>query len=137
MSAKNGENAYGVTFGRISFLQKILESHDNVHVTGRHNDIVFEIDRSRPKDHLTIVCIDTYTASLEQVMRIVSDFPSTNIIFVGGKWNGYTQEAFDFCKEKKIGIYNAGEISGALYRSEFWDYEKFDEEGETLRTIKN
>ncbi|RZJ19547.1 MAG: hypothetical protein EON91_00450 [Brevundimonas sp.] len=136
MTVNNGENDYGVSFGRIMFLQKIIESNDAVVITSRHDDIVFEIDRPKFGDHLTVVCIDTYTASLEQVMRIVSDFPNANIIFVGGKWNGYTREAFDFCVSKKIGLYNAGEISGGLYRKDFWSYEKFDEEGETLRTIK-
>lgn len=136
MSANNGENSYGVSFGRIMFLQKIIESNDYAVITSRHDDIVFEVNRPQFGDHLSIVCIDTYTASLEVVMRIVADFPKTSIIFVGGKWNGYTKEAFDFCLSKKIGIYNAGEISGGLYRKDFWNYEKFDDDGQTLRSLK-
>lgn len=119
MTSNNGSNDFGVTFGRISFLQTILEEHDNVIIMRRHDDIVFDIKRSRQGDELSIVCIDEYSASLEVVMRVVKRFPETSVIFVGGKWNGYTDEAYDFCKERKIGIYNAKDISGALRNQSF------------------
>src|SRR5271166_3518074 len=40
---------------------------------------------------------------------------TVKVIFVGGKWAGYTREAYDFCQERQIGIYNAGEIAGGLH----------------------
>lgn len=136
MSANNGQNGYGVTFGRIMFLQKILESHPDVVIRSRHDDIVFEVDRPRQRDSLTVVCLDEYTVSLEVAMRAVAEFPNVSVIFVGGKWNGYTRDAFEFCKQRKIGIYNAGELAGGLFRDDFWSYEKIDEEGNSLRSIK-
>ncbi|RVG28639.1 hypothetical protein [Sinorhizobium meliloti] len=119
MTSNNGKNDFDVTFGRISFLQKILEGHENVTILSRHDDIVFEIERSEQGDQLSIVCVDEYSASLEVVMRVVNQFPETNIIFVGGKWNGYTDEARTFCKENGIGIYNAKGLSGALREQAF------------------
>jgi len=131
----NGANTWGVTYGRIMFLQKILETHPNVIIINRHDDIVFDIERIKQQDNLTIICVDVYTASLEMVMRVVQSFPKINIIFVGGKWAGYTQEAHDFCEERKIGIYNAGEIAGGLHKDEYWTYEKFDDEGNSTKSI--
>lgn len=136
MSANNGKNDYDATFGRIMFLQRILEAHADVTIRSRHDDIVFEFERPGQGDHLTVVCLDEYTVSLETVMRVVAEFPDTNVIYVGGKWNVYTREAFEFCEKRNIGIYNAGELAGGLYRKNFWSYEKFDEDGNSLRSIK-
>jgi hypothetical protein len=132
----NGENNWGVSFSRITFLQRILDSHRNVAVLGRHDDIVFEIQRIQQQDKLTVVCVDPYTASLELVMRIVQAFPEVKIIFVGGKWAGYTQEAYDFCQERQIGLYNAGEISGGLHKDAYWNYEKIDDKGNSTKSIR-
>ncbi len=81
----NGQNDWGVSYSRITFLERILGSHTNVGVLARHDDIAFEIRQIRQQDQLTVVCVDPYTASLELVMRIVHAFPTVNIIFVGGK----------------------------------------------------
>lgn len=131
----NGSNEWGVSFSRITFLQRILDSHKNVAVLGRHDDVVFEIQRIKQGDRLTIVCVDPYTASLELVMRIVAAFSSVKIIFVGGKWAGYTQEAYDFCQARRIGIYNAGELAGGLHKNDYWTYEKLDDEGHPTKSI--
>lgn len=136
MMGANGENDWGVSYSRITFLQRILDTHANVAVLDRHDDIVFEIQRFKQDDKLTIICVDPYTASLELVMRIVQAFPLVNIIFVGGKWAGYTQEAYDFCQQRKIGIYNAGELAGGLHKNAFWDYEKIDDEGRSTRSVR-
>jgi len=132
----NGTNAWGVSYSRITFLQTILDSHKNVSFLGRHDDVIFEIQRLKQGDRLTVFCIDAYSASLELVMRILAAVPSTNIIFVGGKWAGYTQEAYDFCVERHVGIYNAGELAGALWKDAYWTYEKFDDEGHSTKSIK-
>jgi hypothetical protein len=132
----NGDNAWGVSFSRITFLQRILDTHTNVVVLDRHDDIVFEIQRIRQQDNLTIVVVDPYTASLELVMRIVQAFPTVKIIFVGGKWAGYTKEAYDFCQERKIGIYNAGELAGGLHNDAYWAFEKIDDKGNPTKSIR-
>jgi len=136
MSNGNGANDFGVSFGRIMFLQQVLSTHSNVTVLGRHDDIVFDIRRNRQGDVLSVVCVEAYSASLELVMRVVQTFPEVAVIFVGGKWNGYTREAYEFCEEHKIGIYNAGEIAGGLHSDSFWNYEKLDDEGNLARSIK-
>lgn len=134
--SNNGQNEWGVSYGRITFLERILATHPNVATLDRHDDIVFEVQRNQQGDELTVVCVDPYTASLELVMQIVQAFPTVDIIFVGGKWAGYTQEAYDFCQERRIGIYNAAEIGGGLHKDAYWSYEKVDEEGNPKKSIR-
>lgn len=135
--SNNGKNDWGVSYSRITFLQQILDTHPNVEVLGRHDDIVFEIRRKREGDELTVVCIEEYTASLELVMQVVQAFPSVKIIYVGGVWNGYTQEAYDFCQEHQIGLYNAGELAGGLHKKTYWNYEKRDKEGNPTKSVRS
>jgi hypothetical protein len=57
-------------------------------------------------------------------MRVVEAFPDVDIIFIGGKWAGYTDDAYEFCQGRQIGIYNAGTLAGALRKDEYWKYGK-------------
>lgn len=116
----NGDNAYNVTFGRITFLQKIIEGHDNVNSFHRHDDLVFDVTRIKPHDTIQIICVDEYALSEAMAQQVISDFPKTSIIFVGGKWNGSTREATAYCRAKKIGICNAGNINAALSKTRYW-----------------
>ena len=118
--ADNGDNPYDVTFGRIMFLDKILSGHDNVYSINRHHDIVFDVVRIEPHDALQIVCVDEYTLSEAKAREIIEDFPKVRLMFVGGKWNGWSPDARDYCRAKKIGICNAGGINAALRKTQYW-----------------
>lgn len=116
----NVVNAYGVTFGRITFLQKIVEGHDNVKSFSRHDDIVFDLDREKKGDNIQVVCVDEYVLSDAMARQVWQDFPSVDIIFVGGKWNHTSTPASDFCKSKRIAICNAGNVNAVLLKTRYW-----------------
>ncbi len=118
--SSNGENAYNVTFGRIMFLQKIIEGHDNVKAFQRHSDLAFSVERSTQGDSIEIVCVDEYTLSEAKAMEVISDFPNVSIIFVGGKWNKPSREASAYCRARKVGVCNAGDINAALLKTKYW-----------------
>jgi hypothetical protein len=48
----NGSNDWGVTFGRISFLDQILRNHGNVANVNRERDILFTVNRRRTADSI-------------------------------------------------------------------------------------
>lgn len=116
----NGDNAYGVTFGRIMFLQKIIEGHNNVESFERHHDLAFDVTRVQQRDTLQIICVDEYVLSDAMARQIWSDFPTVNMIFVGGKWNRTSTPAGAFCKSKQIAVCNAGTINAALLKTRYW-----------------
>lgn len=120
MSDGNGQNKWGVDYSLIMFLDRILRGHSNVRSVQRRRDILFEVTRGNQRDTLTILCINEYSASLEVVMRALEEFPSTSIIFIGGKWNSSTNEAEEYCKERNIGLFNAGELPIALRQDKYW-----------------
>lgn len=116
----NGENSYGVTFGRIMFLQKIIEGHDNVKDFFRHQDLVFDVNRDKQGDTIQIVCVDEYVLSEAMARQVCQDFPNVCVIFVGGKWNHTSTPASTFCKSKKIAICNAGNLNVVLFKTKYW-----------------
>lgn len=125
----NGENEWGVTFGRISFLDGILKTHANLLAISRDQDILFTVERGDPRDTLRILCTDEYALGLMLIRRAIAEFGSLHIIYVGGAWNGYTPEAKRFCLKSNIGLYNASEIAGGLWNAEYWKYAKRDDDG--------
>jgi hypothetical protein len=77
--------------------------------------------------------MDEYSAGVEFVFKVLDAFPTVNVIYVGGMWNGYTEEALEFCKERRIGIFRGAEITPALFTDEFWSYDKLDSDGNSTR----
>ena len=126
MSKNNGSNSWGVGFSHIMWFQRLLETHGNIINIDRHDDIVFEVDRKRQSEHLTVLCCNEYTMSLTLVQKAIADFGQVDIIHIGGGWNSYTSDAKDFCRMRRLGLYTSPEMTGALWKNEFWAYEKPD-----------
>lgn len=55
MTKNNGSNNWGVAFSHTTWFQRLLETHGNITNIDRHDDLVFEVDRVRQSDHLTIL----------------------------------------------------------------------------------
>ena len=125
----NGSNNWNVPFSHISWFERLLKHHSNVINVYRRDDIIFEVDRVRQSDSLTILCCREYVMGLTLVYRAINEFGKVNLIYIGGGWSGYTGEAKDYCLENKIGLYVTDEMSGALWKNEYWDYIKSDKDG--------
>lgn len=132
---KNGSNSWAVSYSRIVWLENAIKTHENVANFSRHDDIILEVQRDRGCS-LTVVCLDEYTLGESGVQRILQEFPSVNFISVGGNWNGYTKEAKELCLLHRIGLFNSGEITGAIYKNDFWTYHKKDKDGNPVYPFK-
>jgi hypothetical protein len=126
MSNRNGTNNWDVPYCDITFFQRILDTHKNIHKSSRHDDILFEVDRIKQGDHLRIFCCRQYSMSDTLVQKALAEFGALDIIYVGGAWNAGTSAAGAYCADQKIGIYNSTEINGALWKDEYWNYQKPD-----------
>ena len=122
----NGANDWDVSFSHIKWFENLLINHANVKDILRHNDLVFEVDRNRQGDHINLFCCNEYTMGLTMVLRALKEFGTIDLIYIGGGWCGYTNEAKDFCLAQKIGLYVSGEMSGALWADEYWAYHRKD-----------
>src|SRR5439155_25545191 len=99
----NGSNKWNVRFSRISWLDGILKGHPNVTDMVRRDDIVFEIER-RNGPPITLLCLEEYAFGIAAAERAFREFPDVNLIYIGGKWNKYTAEAKELCRERSIGL---------------------------------
>lgn len=131
----NGTNSWGVSYSRIAWLESAIQSHENVKGYSRHDDIIMEIERIDGPS-ITLICLDEYTLGEATVHRVLQEFPTVNYISVGGNWNGYTVEAKKLCLSKKIGLFNSSELTGALWKNEFWKYHKQDKDGNPIHQYK-
>jgi len=134
--SENGSNNWNVSFGSISFLNKILSTHGNVKNILRSKDILFTLERINKIEKLKIVCLEEYCVGVTIMRRVIEEFGRVDIIYSGGEWTGYTPEAKELCISEKIGLYNSKELSGGLWKNEFWNYNKRDEKGDTISYCK-
>lgn len=126
----NGSNSWGVSFSHISWLERLLSTHGNVAEVSRRNDIVFDIVRKTYKDHLVVLCCNEYVMGLTQVHRALAEFGKLNIVYIGGGWCGYTRQAKEFTLDQQIGLFVTDELSGALWKREYWNHHKRDQKGD-------
>ncbi|ARM34001.1 hypothetical protein B0B39_10895 [Legionella longbeachae] len=123
----NAENSWGVPFSQITFFQSFLEGHQNIDSVQREQDIIFTVYRISQRDTLKILCCREYIFGVTLFYRAMREFSGLNIIYIGGNWNQYTTEAKNECLKSKIGLYATNEMSGALWKDEFWNYYKNSE----------
>lgn len=131
----NGSNSWGVSYSRIAWLESAIKSHDNVIRYSRHDDIIMKFDR-KDGSSITLICLDEYTLGEAMVHRVLNEFPEVNFISVGGNWNGYTREAKQLCLSNSIGLFNSSELTGALWKNEFWLYHQRDDDGTPIYPYK-
>lgn len=124
----NGSNEWDVSFGRIGFLDRILRSHGNVSDVSREKDILFTVHRKKQSDVLKVLCCDEYAFGVTLLNRALGEFGSLSVIYVGGAWYGYTKQAKEECIALKIGLYNAQEMPGGMWRDDYWAYNRKDED---------
>jgi hypothetical protein len=94
------------------------------------------VKRTQQRDSLRILCCDEYAFGVTFLTRAIGEFGPLNIIFVGGAWHGYTREAKEECADRKIGLYNAQELNGALWKNKYWSYNRKGEEGNPIFAYK-
>lgn len=127
----NGSNEHGISFAQISWFDRLLKTHANVVEANRHDDIIWDVARKRGRD-IQAICLDEYTCGIGKVLEVLEQFSDVNLIYVGGMWNSYTMEAKEYCLSNEIGLFNTGEMAGALYRDDFWTYHKKDKDGNPI-----
>jgi hypothetical protein len=133
----NGSNDWGVTFGRISFLDQILRNHGNVANVNRERDILFTVNRRNQSDVLRVLCCEEYAFGVTLLNRALTEFGSLEVVYVGGEWNGYTVDAKEQCLAQHIGLYNIKEIAGGLWRNDYWAYNRKAEDGNPVFAYKS
>lgn len=132
----NGSNEWGTLYSDITFLDRLLKTHKNVISVKRSKDILFEIQRETPEDTLKILCLRKYTMGRTMVDRAIEEFGDLDIIYIGGGWNSYQPEAKELCLNNEIGLYVTDEMSGALWRKQYWSYQKKDKDGNPVEFTK-
>ncbi|WJT09111.1 hypothetical protein [Vibrio harveyi] len=131
----NGSNTWDVSYSRIAWLESAIKSHGNVIRYSRRNDIIMEFDR-KDGSSITLICLDEYALGESLVHRVLQEFPEVNFISVGGNWNGYTREAKELCLANNIGLFNSSELTGALWKNDFWLYHQRDNKGNPTYPFK-
>lgn len=137
LEMSNGTNSWNVSFSRITFLEDALRTHANIASVGRERDILFTAGRIKQNDVIKILCCDEYALGMLHIRRGLQEFPGVDVFFAGGSWNGYTEVAKTFCIDAGLGLFNIRELSGALWKTDFWTYSQKDEKGNNVYYYKS
>jgi len=87
------------------------------------SDQIIEIDRPKGSS-LVVFMTNIYIVGLADVLDILAHNMQINTIVTMSRWNSYTSEAKQHCKEHEIGLFRFNEFLGAVYYEgkEFLNY---------------
>ena len=108
----------------ISFFEKGTLAHKMVKSIKKIREQCYEIER-KDKSNIKVYLTNLYIVGIADVHEIIQKFPEVNCIVTISAWNSYSNEAKEFCKSHKIGLFKYSEYYGALYydHDRFYNYE--------------
>jgi hypothetical protein len=128
---------WNVNKRNIDFVENALKTHNCVESVTREQDIIFHIERTEDRSAVIAVLVNVYTVSLANVLKISRQYPDVNCIVTCSKWNSYTDEAKDYGRKNKIGIFDVSEFFGSLNWSAPYKYVKKDDDGRSSHTFRS
>jgi len=126
------DNNWGGAYAQITWLERFLKGHKNIVKVNRTKDILFEVDRIANKDKLLVLCLDEYVMSFTAVQKVIERFGRVHIIYIGGGWCSYTEQAKDYCIQNNIGLYVTEEMTGAIWSEKYWSYHRKNRDGDPM-----
>ncbi|SDA10908.1 hypothetical protein SAMN05216315_10286 [Nitrosospira sp. Nsp18] len=108
----------------IEALSKYLRSNAIVNETHQRDEHRFKVDRRGMPD-LNVYLTNIYIVGEADVMEILAEAPETNAIVTMSAWNGYSNDAKSYAKDRDVGLFKFSEFLGAVYYvgKQFLDYE--------------
>ncbi len=116
----------------IQFFEKVLRTHGKVSRFRKRDAQVFEIERDGISSSIVVLLTDLYTVGLADVVQAQDVVDDLDCIVTMSNWNGYTREGKEHAKEHRIGLFLLSEFMGSLWKKDFWDYVKLDENGRPI-----
>lgn len=115
------------------YFKKILSSHDNIKGFTEIDNQLFKVERKKPDESsLFIYLSGLYTVGIVDCMDIIECYSDVNCIVTSSIWNSYTEDAKEYAKSKKVGLFIIKEFMGALNIDDFWAYVKRDNQGKSI-----
>ncbi len=107
----------------ITFFKQGMLAHKMVVSVNKLQEQHYEIRRKGRTD-LKVYLTNLYIVGIADVHEIINKFPEVNCIVTISNWNSYSNEAKEFCKSQKIGLFKYSEYYGALYydKDKFYNY---------------
>lgn len=109
---------------QIDFFEQAIAAHDKVSDLSALGPQVFRITRVGDMSDVTIYLTNLYTVGYADVVGILSERPEVDCIVTASTWNGYTDGAKLYAKQRRVGLFEFKELMGALNWRRFWTYEK-------------
>lgn len=121
----NGQNPFGVSYGAISFVEKVLRGAKGVFSFRRVDDIRFNISFETMENRLgvpnstydvSVVISDAYRFSAALLTELHDAFPDVSVFALTGDWCKYTDEAESMARVMGIRLLSSREFIGCLHR---------------------
>ena len=128
-------NQWGVPFSTIEWFGNTMKQHSRVVSVEREKDILFTIIDNLDRV-FKVLLLNEYKLGVATLMKALNEFPEADYIVIGGDWNSCTNEAKEYGKANKIGIFNFGEFMGAINTKNPKLYRKIEKKNNVRKSHK-
>ena len=115
-------------YGHFKFFEKQMDGHRFVlsWSTDPDHQYVYDLELKNG-NKLRVFACECYSFGSVELDETLDAVGHVDLILINGNWCGYTLEAKRDAQQKKIGVYNIGDLMRALPRKEPWTYLSADE----------
>lgn len=136
MPAANKDFPWLSHYGNYKFFESRMKEHAGVAEIKSVGTGVYEILRASG-DVLKIFICECYCYGVAEYLESQEKLGSLNTVIINSNWCGYTQEAKNYCKDKKVGLFSIAQFMGAINQTDFWNYMDKDEREAAKRAAKD
>jgi hypothetical protein len=121
---------------QIEFFRSAMKGHSKVLRCETEDGQIFRLERTMELTPITCYLTNLYAVGEADVIRVAALGNDVDCIVTMSAWNGYTRQAKEFARGRKMGLFTFREFMGALHWAKFWAYAAKDEDGNATFAYK-
>lgn len=105
----------------VAFFEQSIRGHNRVSGMKKISEYYYEISRVG-MSNVNVLVTNYYTLGYSELLDIISTYPDVDCVITISNWNGYTDQAYEEGKRRRIGVFIFQELFGALNCAEPYQY---------------
>src|SRR3546814_12258728 len=108
-------------YGNYDYFENRMARHQKVAELTAEGDGVYRLRRTRG-DVLRLFICECYAFGVADYIETTGKLGHLDLVIINSAWCGYSPDAKRYCREESVGLFEIGELEGALRRDDSWTY---------------
>lgn len=108
-------------YGHFEFFESRMADHDRVRAVRTESNGIYEISLFDGRTFRVFIC-ECYAYGAAEYEETVANIDHVDAVIINSNWCGYSPDAKNYCRLRRVGLYTIGEFMAALNFNPMWSY---------------